>query len=82
MRSRTKTQSSLPSEDAVFLLLFGLMHSGQVTLRRLVGWQDLKSLKSQAAVWQLDTQLLNSPHSDAKPLFHHLTDTTNQEAKS
>jgi hypothetical protein len=42
------------------------MHSGQMTLRRLVGWQDLKSLKSQAAVWQLDTQLLNSPHSDAK----------------
>jgi hypothetical protein len=38
------------------------MRSAQVTLRRLVGWQDLKSLKSQAAVWQLDTQPLNSPH--------------------
>jgi len=47
------------------LLLFGLLRSRQVTLRRLVGWQDLNSLKSQAAVWQLDTQLLNSLHSDA-----------------
>jgi hypothetical protein len=43
------TQSSLPSEDAVFLLLFGLVRIGQVTLRPLVGWQDLNSLKSQAA---------------------------------
>ena len=47
-RRRTKTQASLPSEDAVLLLLFGLLRSGQVTLRRLVGWQDLNSLKSQA----------------------------------
>ena len=50
--ARTKTQSPLPSEDAVLLLLFGLLRRGQVTLRRLVGWQDLNSLKSQAAVWQ------------------------------
>jgi transposase-like protein len=48
-RRRTKTQASLPSEDAVRLRLFGLLRSGQVTLRRLVGWQDLNSLKSQAA---------------------------------
>jgi len=43
----------------------GCPRRGQVTLRRLVGWQDLNSLKSQAAAWQLDTQLLNSLHSDA-----------------
>ncbi len=40
-RRRTKTQASLPSEDAVLLLLFGLLRSGQIHLRRLVGWQDL-----------------------------------------
>ncbi len=50
MRSRTKTQASLPSEDAVLLLLLGPLRSGQVRLRRLVGWQDLNSLKSQAAL--------------------------------
>jgi len=46
-RRRTKTQASLPSEDAVLLLLFGLLRSGQVRLRRLVGWQDLNNLNSQ-----------------------------------
>ena len=41
-RRRTKTQASLPSEEAVLLLLFGLVRSGQIVLRRLVGWQDMK----------------------------------------
>jgi transposase-like protein len=47
-RRRTKTQASLPSEDAVLLLLFGLLRSGQVTLRRLVGWQDLNHITAPA----------------------------------
>ena len=46
-RRRTKTQASLPSEEAVLLLLFGLLRSGQVTLRRLVGWHDLATLSEQ-----------------------------------
>ena len=40
-RRRTKTQTSLPSEDAVLLLLFGLLRSGQIKLRRQVGCKDL-----------------------------------------
>jgi transposase-like protein len=40
-RRRTKTQASLPSEEAVVLLLFGLLRSGQVVLRRFVGWQEM-----------------------------------------
>lgn len=48
-RRRTKTQASLPSEEAVLFLLFGLLRSGQITLRRLVGWQDLTSPQMQAA---------------------------------
>mgnify|MGYP003434565911 FL=1 len=32
-RRRTKTQASLPGEDAVVLLLFGVLRSGQVRLR-------------------------------------------------
>jgi len=43
-RRRTKTQASLPSEEAVLLLLFGLLRSGQITLRRLVGWQDMATV--------------------------------------
>jgi len=46
-RRRTKTQASLPSEDAVLLLLFGLLRSGQIKLRRLVGWQDMPTSKKQ-----------------------------------
>ena len=40
-RRRTKTQASLPNEDAVVLLMYGLLCSGQIRLRRMVGWQDL-----------------------------------------
>jgi transposase-like protein len=40
-RRRTKTQSSLPSSDAVMLLLFGLLRSGAVKLRKMDGWEDM-----------------------------------------
>ena len=46
-RRRTKTQASLPSEEAVLFLLFGLLRSGQVTLRRLVGWRDIDNSNSR-----------------------------------
>jgi transposase-like protein len=47
-RRRTKTQASLPGQDAVLLLLFGLLRSGQVKLRALVGYQDLGQVKKVA----------------------------------
>jgi len=47
-RRRTKTQASLPSEDAVLLLLFGLLRSGQIKLRRLVGWKDMAIVKKHS----------------------------------
>jgi transposase-like protein len=47
-RRRTKTQASLPSEEAVLFLLFGLLRSGQITLRRLVGWRDIDNSNSRA----------------------------------
>jgi putative transposase len=40
-RRRTKTQASLPNEDAVVLLLFGLLRSGQIRLRRFDGWKEM-----------------------------------------
>lgn len=36
-RRRTKTQASLPSQDAVLLLMFGLLRTGQIRLRKLDG---------------------------------------------
>jgi hypothetical protein len=47
-RRRTKTQASLPSEEAVLFLLFGLLRSGQIRLRCLVGWQALANNNSHA----------------------------------
>ena len=47
-RRRTKTQASLPGQDAVLLLLFGLLRSGQVKLRALVGYQDMEQVKKAA----------------------------------
>ena len=47
-RRRTKTQASLPGQDAVLLLLCGLLRSGQVKLRALVGYQDMGQVKKAA----------------------------------
>jgi transposase-like protein len=40
-RRRTKTQASLPNEDAVLLLLFGLLRTNQIRLRRFDGWKQM-----------------------------------------
>jgi len=47
-RRRTKTQASLPGQDAVLLLLFGLLRTGQVKLRKMDGWQEMESMKRAA----------------------------------
>lgn len=47
-RRRTKTQASLPGHDAVLLLLFGLLRTGQVKLRALVGHRDMEVVKRAA----------------------------------
>ena len=40
-RRRVKTQGSLPNAQAAELLLFGLLTSGQIRMRRIDGWQQL-----------------------------------------
>jgi transposase-like protein len=48
-RRRTKTQASLPSSDAVVLLLFGLLRSGAIKLRTIDGWKEMpQALKKTA----------------------------------
>jgi len=46
-RRRVKTQGSLPSEDAVVVLLFSLVASGQIKLRRIDGWRKIAAVLSQ-----------------------------------
>lgn len=43
-RRRVKTQGSLPSAQAAELLLFGLIISGQIRMRRIDGWKDVKQI--------------------------------------
>ena len=43
-RRRVKTQGSLPSEDAAVVLLFSLVASGQIRLRRIDGWQKIATV--------------------------------------
>ncbi len=40
-RRRVKTQGSLPSEDAALVLLFGLIATGQIKLRKIDGYPQL-----------------------------------------
>jgi transposase-like protein len=44
-RRRVKTQGSLPSAQAAELLLFGLIITGQIHMRRIDGWKDLKQVR-------------------------------------
>jgi len=48
-RRRTKTQASLPNEDAVVLLLFGLLRTGQIKLRRFDGWKEMPTTPLSSA---------------------------------
>ncbi len=51
-RRRVKTQGSLPGEDAALVLLFSLVASGQIKLRKLDGFRkiaDVLSLRVQRA---------------------------------
>jgi putative transposase len=47
-RRRTKTQASLPGQEAVLLLLFGLLRSGHVKLRKIDGWDEMDRVKEAA----------------------------------
>ncbi len=48
-RRRVKTQGALPSETAALRLLFGLLASGQIRLRRIKGFRDLEEHHEAAA---------------------------------
>ena len=48
-RRRVKTQGSLPSEDAALILLFSLVASGQIKLRKIDGWRKIATVLGQHA---------------------------------
>ena len=46
-RRRVKTQGSLPNEDAALVLLFSLVASGQIRLRKIDGWRKIATVLRQ-----------------------------------
>ena len=46
-RRRVKTQCSLPSGEAALVLLFSLVASGQIRLRRIDGWRNIAAALSR-----------------------------------
>ena len=46
-RRRVKTQGALPTEDAAVLLLFGLVATGQIRLRKIDGHTKLATVIRQ-----------------------------------
>jgi putative transposase len=46
-RRRVKTQGSLPGEESAVVLLFGLVASGQIKLRRIDGWRKIGAILSR-----------------------------------
>ena len=49
-RRRTKTQASFSSEESAVALLFGLIASGQIQLRRIDGYQRPSEVLEHAEV--------------------------------
>ncbi len=47
-RRRVKTQGSLPTEDSALVLLFSLVASGQIRLRKLDGFEKIAAMLSEA----------------------------------
>ena len=44
---RVKTQGSLPNDNAAVVLLFSLVVSGQIKLRKIDGWRKIAAVLSQ-----------------------------------
>lgn len=46
-RRRIKTQASLPGQDAVLLIMFGLLSTGQIRMRSIEGYQDMHRVHAE-----------------------------------
>ena len=56
-RRRTKTQASLPSQDPVLILLFGLLRAGPIRVRKIDWWQEMSQV---AATWRLEQRVIQA----------------------
>lgn len=59
-RRRVKTEAALPSEGAVLVLLYGLMASAHIRLRRIDSWRDLPWVSLQDPVGMATSVILET----------------------
>ncbi len=52
-KRRIKTQTVLPSAETAAMLFWALLASGQITMRKVNGWQTLAETPASAAALEL-----------------------------
>ncbi len=78
-RRRVKTQGGLPGETAALCLLFGLLASGQIRLRRIKGFRDLEqnTKRGKPTKWLLKRKDSHDFSEKMRyTLFYSIRDTT------
>jgi transposase-like protein len=55
-RRRMKTQCSFPSENSVLVVLFGLVATGMIRMRKIDGYQDMPSMKARGCLDMSDQE--------------------------
>ena len=76
-RRRIKTQTVLPCAETVPMLLWALMASGQIQMRKVDGWETLAQPIAPISL-DLAARSGPNPHARRTPLenFHQIRDTT------
>lgn len=79
-RRRIKTQSSFPTPEAALLLLFGLVVSGQVKMRKIDGWKELPDVEAFLPAPFIQKQEIvgkDNPELDLPPILRQMVKTQN-----
>jgi transposase-like protein len=79
-RRRVKTQGSLPVEDAALILLFSLVASGQIKLRRIDGWRKIAAVLTQYTGSSMTDESWGSDSAKAQTVSTKKAETTDEHS--
>ena len=75
-KRRIKTQTVLPSPETAAMLFWALLASGQITMRKVNGWQTLATKPADAVIDLAHEPLTLSRRRRHHGIFHHIPDST------
>jgi hypothetical protein len=81
-KRRIKTQTVLPSADTGAMLFWALLASGQMTMRKVDGWQTLATNQSISRLTSPHDQIASSCWRSRRANPNHIPDGTLDEAGS